>query len=273
MTRWELRLGLDSRFILDYWPDLFDSPACKVTRKEDGYYLIACRLENLDNNEVLESAKKLIAMMTAFAKIDLDTEFQSIGHDDEEDFISSSHEHIDGKNVYRVFPKANTSSISVCKATAVIQDKDGNIVPKERRERWYDYYLDRCDDWIDNTVVFKTLSYFAEKTTPRTLRLTYETIRNDEGGKDQILNNNDWATRDKLSDFTRSINHPDMEGQELHAKKASSNNNCNPKMNLAEARSFLAEILLKPWLIKKRERYKLAEGHTQAKYLANVLGF
>jgi hypothetical protein len=272
MTRREIPLILNHPFgdiELGHWLNLFDSPACKVTRKEDGgYYLTACRLEKpAEAYEVRESAEKLIIMMTAFAKIELDTDFQSIQRDDKH-FISGFREYRDDKTVNYVF-LVGSSSDSVGKAivTSELPDKDSNVV---RQERWYDYYLDQCDDWIDNTVVFKALDYFAVKTTPLTLRSTYYTILYNEGGKDRLLKNDWGVTGDEISDFTHSINHPDMEGQTLHVKNPTSKNNYTP-MNLEQARTVLTRIL-KPWLIKTQEKYKLAEGYSQAKHLADILG-
>ena len=256
---------------LSYWLDYFDSPACKVTGIEgDGYYLTACRLEKLaDVNMVRESAEKLIIMMTAIAKIEHGTDFQSIVRDDEH-FISGFREHLSDKDVSHVFLKAPSSYDFGPKGTVVSYqlDKNGNPIPPERQERWYEYYVNRCDDWIDSTKMFEALSYFAEKTEARTVRLAYETIEEDEGSKTELLKNNHWVTKKELSKFTCSINRRDIDGPELHVK------NTDPKcnMNLAEARMFLAQRLLKPWLIKKRDIYKkLAAAQVQAKYLASKL--
>jgi hypothetical protein len=193
MTRWELRIRLNHQFSdieLAYWPGLFDSPACKVTRKEDGgYYLTACRLEKLNANKMGESANKLITMMTAFAKIELDTDFQCIEHDDEVGLISSMREQTGDKpNVYAPVNPGKAYAFAH-PPTPVIQDEDGNIAPQERQERWYDDYLNRCDDRIDSTFMFKALDYFAKKTAPIQLRWTYETIENDEGGFCQVAAN------------------------------------------------------------------------------------
>jgi hypothetical protein len=149
----------------------------------------------------------------------------------------------------------------------IVLDKDGNVANQEGK--WYDFYLNQCDDWIDSTVMFKALSYFAKKTEPITLRLTYETIRDDEEGKYKLIRNNDWVDETELTSFTGSIHH--AKGQELHSKYQDPNSKYTPEMPLPKARKFLAQRLLKPWLMKKQYRYKLAEGGAQAKYLANIL--
>lgn len=272
----ELPLRLDSHFgdiELSYWPDLFDSPACKVTRAEDGsYFLTACRCENLsDYNEVLESANKLKTMMMAISKIELGIDSPRSKRNDNGD-IRSIRDRIDESSVNihsHEIMKTLVVETSTVKISTEILDQEGNVAPQKRQERWYDYFLDQCDGWIDNTTVFAALSYFAQKTEARTVRLTYDTIRHDEGGQDLLLKNNNWVNRTELSRFTCSFNRSDIDSPELHIKKIASPN-CN--MSISEARTFLAERLLKPWLIKKRERYKLDDGIAVAKYLYHMLG-
>jgi hypothetical protein len=235
---------------LDYWLKLFNSPACKVTKTENGeYYLTACRFERLEHKEFRKSQKRLITMMVAFAKMELSIDFHSIERD-EENFISDIHEPVGG-NVY----------IDVTSATAiawptivnvVMLDEDGTVLNQEGN--WYDFYLDQCDDWIDNTVVFKALSYFAKKTEPLALRLAYETIVGDEGGVANLLSNYNLE-EDELNSFYYSIHN--IEGQELHAEERKEKN--YTPISLYEAQKWLAQRLLKPWLIKKRDSYKLAE--------------
>jgi hypothetical protein len=255
MTRWELRLKLNHPFSdneLGCWLNLFDSPACKVTRKEDGgYYLTAYRLEKLNDNEVGKSANNLITMMTAFAKIELDIDFQSIEHDDEVGFISSMREQSGDKSNVYVPTKTAKAYAFANVPTVVIQDKDGNIVPQERQEHWYDDYLSRCDDRIDSTVMFTALNYFAQKTTAFALWWAYESIENDEGGFYNLVRSNKWVTEDELRFFTDSLNRYDIDGHGRHVENPK-DDYLRPKMSLPEAQTFLAERLLKPWLIKKK---------------------
>jgi hypothetical protein len=255
MPRWEVDLKLHHKFSdseLNYWLNLFNSPACQFTRAENGSYcLTAERFEKLtEYNEVGDSARKLVTMMATIAKIKSDTDFQRKEPDANKDIINSIRENLGDKSNVTVFAEATTTSNEVCGGTVTIRDINGNIVTQERQPDWYDDYLNRCDVWINNPVIFKVLDCFAEKTTPRTLRLVYEIVRDDEGSKEALLKNNNWVTKNELSAFTRSINHPDMEGEALHVKNLASKDNYTP-MKLDEARKCLAERLLKPWLIKK----------------------
>jgi hypothetical protein len=259
MMRWEVTLRLYHTFSdteLNYWLKLFDSPACRFTREEDGgYCLTAERFEKLtDYTEVAESARKLVTMMAAIAKMKSDTDFQRKEPNNDNQVIGSIREYFGDGDKYNlvVFGETITATCEVCGGTVIIRDKDGNIVPQAPQVDWYDDYLNRCDVWINNPVIFKALDCFAEKTTPRTLRLVYEIVRDDEGGKEALLKNNNWVTRNELSAYTRSINHPDMEGEALHVRNPASKNHYIP-MKLNETRKFLAERLLKPWLIKKKE--------------------
>jgi hypothetical protein len=270
--RWKILLELNHRFSgveLSYWFNLFDSPVCKVTIEDGKYYLTACRFEKLtDNLEVLESAERLKTMMIAVAKIELDRDFQSIEPDKTRGSISSIIEPISNKQNW--YPKPLAEYQFGPLPTFTILDKDGKPIIQERQERWYDFYLEQCDDWIDNTVMFKALVYFAEKTTPFTLWWAYETIENDEGSRDAVKKL-DSLTRNELSLFTESLDRYDMEGHGRHAKDPKRNYN-RPKMPLSEARTFLAARILKPWLVKKREIYRsLAEGKVHAKYFSSKL--
>jgi hypothetical protein len=267
---------------------LFDSPKCKVTKEDDGYWGTACRFEN-PNLKLFESAEKLKIMMTAFAKIEGRISFQNRKRDDEAPFVTRIYDTEDKSTTHIGYAKTVESVMLGGRATGVLGDKDGNfvddnVVQQERQERWYDYYLDRCDDWIDSTRMFEALNYFAKRTTPRRLRLIHDIIMNDEWGKKALLKNNNWGvTDDKLNDFTHFLNYYDLGGEELHVeerskkprvKAASANRRKNkPKIDLAEAQTLLAQGLLKPWLIKKQEIYRrLALGEAQARYFSNKLG-
>lgn len=138
----------------------------------------------------------------------------------------------------------------------------------ELQENWYDFYLNPCNDWMDRTVMFKALSYFAKRTTSFTSYWVYETIENDEGSFDNVLKNK-WVEFKELKLFTGSINRYAIEeGHDRHDEGPKDNYN-RPRTTLSEARMFLAQKLLKPWLIKKPEIFKLAEGEARAKYLSN----
>lgn len=253
MTRWEVPIQLPHKFSdieLNRWLHLFDSPDCKVTQAADGsYYLTACRLEKLNSaDEVNKSANKLITMMTAIAKIEMDMDFQSIEKDDDENLVRIVRENAGDSSNVTAFPGTAKGYAFAIQPTVEIRDEHGNVVTQPRQARWYDRILDQCDGSIYNKPEFKALSYFAQKTEVRTVRLTYETIRNDEGGKDVDVVNNGWVSTDELKKFVCSVNRKDIDSPELHAEDAA-DPTCN--MNIVDARTFCAQRLLKPWLVKK----------------------
>jgi len=232
----------------NHWLELFDSADCKVTKKDGGYWLTACRFEKLEDNKVLESANNLITMMTAIAKIEHGYDFQSFIREKK---VADSYVERFGNDA-KVVANEEARIVGLEKNTVQELDKDGNPIPKnqERQERWYDFYVCQCDDWIDNTVMFKALEYFAKENEPRRLRLIYETIRKDEGGKNAVLNNQ-WFDKAKLDEFWDFIHYHDLGGLELHAIPKTN----PPTINLEAARTFVANDLLKNWLIKKRGSY------------------
>jgi hypothetical protein len=250
-----------------------DTAECKVTQKQDGrYYLTACRLEKLiDDDEVFESAKRLKTMMRAIAKIELGIDCENIDPDDAENATMSYQERLgDTLNTHIRLGKPPSAVGRAFTPTVGIIDEYHNGTCETRKEHWYDYLLNQCDDRIDNTIIFEALSHFAVKNEPRTLRNTYKTIEIDAGGKDR-LRKLTGVTETQQSDFTRSSNHPDMEGQKLHVKNPNSKDNFIP-ISLAKATEFCGGWLLKPWLLNKRELLRLAEGNAQAKHLTNILG-
>lgn len=253
MTRWKVPIQLPHKFSdieLNRWLHLFDSPDCKVTQAADGsYYLTACRLEKLNSaDEVNKSANKLITMMAAIAKIEMDMDFQSIGDDNDQNVVNSIQERVSetSSNINTYLKSARMHTFAMV-PTVEIRDEYGNIVTQPRQAQWYDCILDQCDGSIYNKPEFKALSYFAQKTEPRTVRLTYETIRNNEGGKDKDVLRCGWVIKDELHRFVCSIHRNDINSP-LHAE-AAADPTCT--MTIDEARTFCAQRLLKPWLIKK----------------------
>lgn len=217
MTRWEASFRLKGPLgdvELEYWPDLFNSPDCNVTKQDNEFWLTACRFEKLDAIEDLrESARELITVMMAFAKIELGTMFQHEQRDDDK-AVTGVREHVGDTTNVNVFPPTATMYMSALPAKVVIQDEDGNVITQPRQTRWYDYYLDRCDDEINDTI-FRVLAYFGRTTTWYNLYKARELILYDiddksvNKAKDAIIKKG-WIdddkklARKKLSDFGTS---------------------------------------------------------------------
>jgi hypothetical protein len=218
MTRWEVSFTLNHQFSdieLPYWLDLFNSPSCKVTEVRGSYWLAACRFEKLDDiAEVRESARKLITMMAAFAKIELGTDYQSIGQDEDEDFTSAIREHVGETTNVNVFAKTATAYAFGNPAKIVIKDKYGNVLPQPRQERWYDDYLDQCDEKISDEIL-RVFAYFARQASWYNLYKILELIlwdvdkKSENKAKEKIINNG-WIDERKLDDFTYAANYYDL---------------------------------------------------------------
>jgi hypothetical protein len=203
----------------DQWQDLFDSPACKVTKTEDdSYCLTACRLEKLkDYNSAVEAAKKLVTMLIAFTKIEFNTDIQRI-EPHELCFIYSLRDDVGDKtNVFVFSGEVIVLEVSVAGGTVIIRDIDGRIVPQAPQapqEHWFDYYLNQCDDEIDSTI-FDVLAYFARTASWYNLYKILELIlwdvdkKSENKAKEKIVNNG-WIDEWKLDDFTYAATYYDF---------------------------------------------------------------
>jgi hypothetical protein len=203
--------------------DLLDSPECRLLLfkpPNEGCYLASCRFSELtDSNEVLESAKNLVTLITAFAKLELGGDFQSINVGtgkttvdvDTTPFLIRS---VEGKpdDVF-IWGKTAQASFSANVAKVIATNKDGNVVqvePQKPQKHIHDDYLNRCDDNIDSNV-FDALYYFSEETSFYSLYKAYETIKVDTDGHQYIDQNckmvdDGWVKYDDLNAFKNSAN-------------------------------------------------------------------
>lgn len=223
MTRWEASFRLNRLFgdiELEYWPDLFNSPYCKVTKRDGVFWLTACRFDKLDEIEnVHESARKIITVMIALAKIELGTMFKPEQRDDDKVVVGIA-EHVGESTNINVLPETVTAATAHAFALSVkvvVKDEHGNVIHQPREKRWYDPYLDQCDDKIDRTV-FRVLAYYARLATWYNLYKAYELILYDINKKESTAKNiikekgwiSDDKTHKKLSDFGLSAQYYDF---------------------------------------------------------------
>jgi hypothetical protein len=199
--------------------DFLGSPNCRLVLKEKnkGCYLTSCRFSNLtDPKKVFESAKTLLRLIRASAKLELGGDFLSVNVGqgnikvDSNNAASIIRERVDGCDrwVYMtVVPTATTSVNQVeVSVSGSVKTSDAEFSkPSEREERWYDYYLNRCDEEI-NRDVLDALFYYAEYTSWYSLWKVFETITldinsdSDAQAKRQI-DKYGWADEDKLNAF------------------------------------------------------------------------
>ena len=260
--------------------DFLDSPNCRLEQfkeMDERYYLTACRFSNLaDDEKVRESAKKLVIMIRALAKIELGGDFQSINIGrgasvlDTEDITLITKRAEDSQNVSVVPPTNVSKSLSVDLVTV-----DGPE-PSEREKRLHDDYLSRCDEEIDRTV-FDALYYFAQPTSWFSLYKIYELITfdlydesNNKAPSEMIKER--WVDEGKLSDFLFSAQYYDVVGDAKDAyfgvesgrhswahylrdltkrKKSKADNPQDSIMQLTEAENLIRTIL-EAWLESKQ---------------------
>lgn len=267
-----------------------DLPNCRLVQAtiNKGCYLTSCRFSNLtDSKKVCESAKKLLTMIKAFAKIECIGDFYSITigrgkavvyTENATTIIRSTDGNVDGKADVSVSGITARASASANVPNVVIQDENGNIVRQERLERlerWFDYYLNRCDDEINHDVI-DALSYYAEDTSWYSLWKVFETITLDinsdsEAKAKRQIDKYGWIDEDKLNAFGYWAQYDDAvckhtgcgsrHSLALHRtekydpkqkfKRKLKRAKKQPVMGLQEAEQLIAS-LLKKWIESKR---------------------
>ncbi len=210
--------------------DFLDLPNCRLVQAKEknmGCYLTASRFSNLaDDEEVCESAKKLLTMIRAFAKIELGGDFQSINvggrgkvvvdNENAATIIRSRDGNVDGNVDVYISGITATAPFNANVPNVAIQDKDGDVAHEERPERWFDYYLNRSDEEIDR-IVFDALYYFAQVTSWFSLYKIYELIAfdiYDESGNKATnkMIKDGWVDEGELNHFLFSAQYYDVVG-------------------------------------------------------------
>jgi len=127
-------------------------------------------------------------MIKAFAKIELGGDFPIyqcrgrgkivVDSENAATIIRSLDGNVEGNADVFTSGITATATFKANVANVVIQDEDDNVVHQEsltRPERWFDHYLNRCDEEIDR-VVFDALYHFAQVTSWFSLYEIYEHI-------------------------------------------------------------------------------------------------
>jgi hypothetical protein len=269
-ANWYISLFGDERE-LKQLQKFLDLPNCRLEQfkeKNKGCYLTAFRFSNLtDYEEVLESARKLVTMIRAFAKIELGGDFQSIKIGSGKTVIDTKIggtliKREDGRESVWVFPTVVEATAEVLPVT-VSGAKPSE--PPKREKRLHDDYLTRCDEQIDSAV-FDALFYFAQLTSWHTLYKIYKTVES-KVTKSKVIG---WVGKDKLKEFLYSANHFDALGSPKDAylgldggrhapseiaeqqEKAKKRGAPLPKvMSLPEAENLIRTIFVK-WLEPKQ---------------------
>lgn len=221
----------------------------------------SCRFSNLEEvTEVCDSARKLLTMVKAFAKLELGGDFQSV-------HIGSGKIVVDTKNVASIIQRADVSqsvwvyptTVTATATVLPVRISGAKLVePPKREKRIHDNYLNQCDEKIDSDV-FDALYYFAEETSFYSLYKVYETIRNDVDGNLKLekskIYDSQWTTENDTRNFTQSANcHGIVRDPEGKYKLRHSIAECRRSvtaptviLDLQAAESFIRH-LMKKWL-------------------------
>jgi hypothetical protein len=249
--------------------DFLDSPNCRLVQFKEistQCYLTACRFSNLtDPKKVCESAKTLLIMIRAFAKIERKGDFQSINIGqgksivDNKNATSIVRERVEGTDRW-VWPTVPTVTASVNPLEASVSGsvKTSAAEPSECDKRLHDYYLNLCNEEISYDVI-DALFYFALPTQWYTLYKAYETIKlavdghlcKDEKSKKKPskIIKLEWVnSATELDNFTYTANHYDADGRHSrlwreHGKKPFSGS----LITLSEGEGLVRRLLTK-WL-------------------------
>lgn len=266
------------------------------TPEKAQYYLKSFRFAKLTNpEEVRIAAKKLLQTIKAVAKLHSKFGFQSIsisgrvvgvGHNLEVQSFGST-------------PVVESRAMGI-RAIATGLNQDTSI-PK-----WYlyDSYRNQFSNWIEDSIIFETSSYFAEELSWDSLYKLYEMIKYDVDDKlDGDLSPNkcnitkyQWAGMGELKKFKNTANNIYAEGKPRHSsasykelkrqqeakqknKKKSrilqghkARNRRDPTqclMKLAEANSLFKRVF-KRWFETRLLKFQLQYANVVADYLSKT---
>jgi hypothetical protein len=205
-----------------------------VTEEPSGFVYRHSDLDNLmDGGAVREQAIQLVEMLNGFGKL-ARTNFRAIRVGG----VSGSH-----AGGTTIVPAPAESKTDVAGPRVVIADATGQpIPPPSHFAKWFAVAL-------RYPRVREALDFFAAPTTSTNLWKVYEVIRDDAGGKNQVLNHG-WMNASDFDRF-RSVHYPSALGDEArHGVDPKSHPAPLDPMSLAEAQAFVRGLLEK-WLASK----------------------
>ena len=240
--------------------EFLDSPKChleQLKETNERYFLTACRFSNLtEDSEIIESAKKLVTIIKAFAKIELERDFQSIN-------IGHGKIIIDNKDVTIIIKRvAGRQDVSIALPTlgatasvisaAVTMASAESSTPSKHKKNIHDDYLNRCDEEIDGNI-FDALYYFAEETSFYSLYKVYEIIKsvtdkNPDVNKYSKMIRCRWVKNvDEVLAFKRSANcYGAVKNPEGKYSRRHSEEWCLEQVRLKRAKEYKGDILELP---------------------------
>jgi hypothetical protein len=260
--------------------DFLDSPNCHLqfNEEENRYYLVSSRFSNLTSNEQIKLARKLLATIRAFAKIEKGWDFQSItiGRGktivEHNKAIAIVEEGKDSRSVNLMLSTINGGTGEAMPATVSINGVVQTPAVLERETQLSDF-LDPCEELEKGT--YDVLSDFALVASWTSLQRILKTVESDIGKNVEKMG---WAKKGKRARFFTSATHYDAlveveddylgsdrgrhpkyeyekkaEAKAEQVKKGKKERNIPPVMHLPEAESFIG-CVVKEWLKYKHKK-------------------
>lgn len=238
MKEWWVRLQ-GEQFDLQELPLLFSSPEVTVFEEEGEYYLKSTEFNSLaDASYVLETATHILELINGAAILHfgnfrpVQASGSVIGIDE------------DGSRKGFVFVSATLTSRARVQVSATVERANGTVESCQRPTQ--------VESWValarQNTAIADALHFFCEHTWFNLYKV-YEIVRDDVGGKREIIHNG-WVTKQSLKRFTQTAQSRDALGDD--ARHASEKYKPPQKpISLSEARSLVATIL-ENWIRSKQ---------------------
>jgi len=235
MPEWKVRLS-GERDDLEALTS-FKGKDWRVAKKDDGYYLQAAAFAQLNRaDDVWTSAEALITIVNGAAKLDSD-EFKPVAPDHVARFHDDGH-----KDAFIFLSETLNLTARMGRPTLLV-----NGVPQET-ESW-----PNLESWVrlaqrDGNVAKALRIITSRELNPVNLYKLYEIVRDDVGNESAMIQRN-WATRNQLSAFRRSMNHPAASGAGARHARMEEDPPTDP-MSEDQARAFVRG-LLRAWLTAK----------------------
>ncbi|GFO95992.1 hypothetical protein ig2599ANME_0176 [groundwater metagenome] len=191
MPKWLVRLK-GERFDLEDFPELLRSPEVRVVEENGSFYLESSEFNSLTSaEEVRERGRALIKLINGVAKFNRDN-FLDVS----EDGITRVED--DGKRHHYVFLEGAITARAKVSAQVTVIAADGS----EKVATQPSALESLLEVAQKHNVVADALSFYRDDTWI-SLYKVYEIIRDDVGGKHQIIKNG-WSVDSDINRFTQT---------------------------------------------------------------------
>lgn len=236
MPKWLVRLK-GERFNLEDLPELLRSPEVKVVEENGSFYLGSSEFNSLTSaEEVRERGRALIKLINGVAKFNRDN-FLDVS----EDGITQVED--EGKRHHYVFIEEAITAYEKVSAQVTVITADGS----EKVANQPSALESLLEVAQKHNVVADALSFNRDDTWV-SLYKAYEIIRDDVGGKHQIIKNG-WSVDSDINRFTQTAQSRAALGDSARHASEKYKPPAQP-MTLSEAKALIKTILSR-WVASK----------------------